>query len=350
MVQNRWELGSEFHWPGIPQGPFLKWPEPHIMFASGRASLLSIFQILQNDFSKTLFVPDYFCQEVATWWVEQGIIIKRYTDGPHLAEPVWETLAVSKGDAVLSVNYFGVRDGNIWDRWRETNDGVLLIEDHSHDPVSGWALSSKADFAFASLRKTFPVPDGGILWSPKGLPLPDEPACSDWRGSALKLAAMILKKEYLEGKDDHVKEIFRSYQVEGEFFIGESQSVAISPWSRFLLSFGYPIGWRESREENVRTFLDLIDRSTIAEPLFTNWPMNHCPFNAVLLFSSKAIRDKFRLRLIDAHIYPTVHWELSNSTSPDIRGLSGRILTFPVDHRYAKNDINRVAEVILNEL
>ena len=77
----------------------------------------------------------------------------------------------AKNDVVLAVNYFGVRAGEPWQQWREKHACVLL-EDHSHDPVSGWAQSSRADYAFSSLRKTMPVPDGAILWSPLGHPLP----------------------------------------------------------------------------------------------------------------------------------------------------------------------------------
>ena len=349
IEQNRWEVGSEFHWQGIPRGPFLKWPEPYIMLASGRSSMLSILKSYKKQFSDILFVPDYFCQEVTEWWKKQGITIKRYIDGPHLAEPVWETFDVSSGDAVLAVNYFGVRSGNIWKRWQEDNDNVLLIEDHSHDPVSVWALQSRADFAFASLRKTFPVSDGAILWSPKGLQLPNEPLCSDWRGSSFKLAAMILKKEYLDGNDDGIKEIFRSFQVQGEALLGASKLVAVSAWSRALLSFGYPIEWRKKREKNVKLFFKLIEGNHLAEPLFNEWPINHCPFNAVLRFSSKGIREKYRKILVDENIYPAVHWELENANLADNMALSDRIMTIPVDQRYGEKDVKRIVEIMFNK-
>lgn len=101
-------------------------------------------------------------------------------------------------------------------------------------------------------------------------------------------------------------------------------------------------------EKNVRILLDLIAQSSIIEPLFTKWTTNHCPFNAILLFPSKAVRDKYRLRLIESNIYPAIHWELSNAASKDIIELSNRIMTIPVDHRYNKEDINNIAEVLLS--
>lgn len=346
--KRHWEVGSEFHWQGIPKGPFIQWPKPHIMYSTGREALLGISQVLQNEFSKILFVPEFFCNEVIKWWMKQGITVRHYIDGPHLKEPVWETLNLSKHDAVLAVNCFGIRDGNVWKQWQKDNKSVFLIEDHSHDPVSDWALSSKADYAFASLRKTFPVPDGAIMWSPKGLPLPNEPVCNDWRGSSLKLAAMILKKEYLEGEKDRLKEIFRSFQLQGEIVLGESQNISISPWSRFLLAYGYPKKWREIREENVRIFLKLINRSSVAKALFTEWPKDHCPFNPVLLFPSRVFREKYRSRLIESQIYPAVHWDLGEANSSDILSLSERIMTIPVDQRYNRKDIYHIADIILS--
>ena len=66
---------------------------------------------------------------------------------------------------VVGVNYFGVREAEPWQAWRERTE-CILVEDHAHDPASAWATTSTADYAFSSLRKTLPVPDGAILWSP----------------------------------------------------------------------------------------------------------------------------------------------------------------------------------------
>jgi len=344
------EIGSEFHWTGVPCGPFLSWPEPYRLFASGREALLSLWRVLQGDNINILYVPDYFCGEVATWWEQKGITIRHYSDGPSMTSPAWETLTATHGEAVLAVNYFGVRDGAVWEEWSHRNKGVVLIEDHSHDPLSGWVSDSKADYAFASLRKTFPVPDGAILWSPKGLSLPDEPLNNDWTGSALKLAAMILKKGYIDGDSgENVKDIYRGFQIKGEAMIGNTHEASVSPWSRFLLSSGYPIAWRKQRELNVKTFLDLIAAHPKIQPLFTDWPDNHCPYNAVMLFICKEDRDSYRARLIKAGVFPSVHWDMRSSSSPDVLALSNRIMTIPVDQRYGEDDMKVIASILLSK-
>lgn len=351
MVANerQWEVGSEYHWQGIPKGPFIKWPKPHNMFATAREALLSVWRFSKFKSSNVLFVPNYFCEEVVAWWMNQGIKIRRFSDGPQMASPIWDTLRVSKDDAVLVVNYFGVRNGEIWEQWRNANNGVLVIEDHSHDPLSYWALNSEADFAFASLRKTFPVSDGAILWSPKGLPLSNKTPFNNWRGSSFKLAAMVLKRHYLESGGSQVKAVFRGLQTDGEKLLGNAKISGISPWSKFLLSYGYPVKWRERREENVRLFINLIVGSPLVKPLFDKWPMGHCPFNSVLLYPTREDREEYRSRLLKMNVYPSVHWKLNLNAPPNFLDLSSRIMTIPIDQRYNEEDVNRVVSILLSK-
>jgi len=344
LVMTR-EIGSEFHWSGVPEGPFVPWPSPGALYSSGREALLGLWQHLGR--KDCLHVPDYFCGEVVEWWQKHGVTVRRYIDSPQLGAPRWDTLRVSPGDVVLAVNYFGVRDGSCWAEWKRINGDTLLVEDHSHDPLSPWALGSTADYAFASLRKTFPAPDGALLWSPANLSLPDEPGQGDLTGSALKLSAMILKKDYLAGGGERLKEIFREFQVQGEALIADASLKAISPWSRVLLSRGYPVAWREQRRKNVQDLLQLISGTPGIQALFNDWPDGTCPFAAVLLFPSRQIREQYRTRLINARIYPAVHWDVGGSASPAALELASRIMTLPVDQRYDENDVKFISSILL---
>ena len=73
---------------------------------------------------------------------------------------------------MLAVNFFGIRKGKAWQDWLSQHKDIILIEDHTHDPFSTWAQQSTAHYAMASLRKTLPIPDGAILWSPQKMSLP----------------------------------------------------------------------------------------------------------------------------------------------------------------------------------
>jgi hypothetical protein len=352
VSQNQlWEMGGEFHWSGLPEGPFIPWPQPCTWFALGQDTVLAIWsQYSSQSRSRALLVPDYFCPEVVACWRQAGIRIRHYSDDPRWSHPDWDTVSPMPEDLVLAVNYFGVRTGSGWQTWHRAHKLVVLIEDHTHDPLSNWALNSKADYAFASVRKTFPVSDGALLWSPRQHPLPPEPQNQHWSGSALKLAAMLWKREYLADCQESLatKNTCRSFQVKGERMLSETRDSSISPWSYAFLKAGLPKRWRQQREKNVRLFLDLMTGHNDIEPLFTNWPTDHCPFNAVLVFPSETHREACRSHLIAASIYPPIHWMPGPEASARSLDLSKRILTIPLDQRYGSRDVHRVASILSN--
>lgn len=272
----------------------------------------------------------------------------RYVDHPMQSQPDWPTLHPNPGDMVLAVNYFGVRTASPWLSWKKAHPQIILLEDHSHDPLSAWAGNSTADYAFASLRKTFPVPDGALLWSPLENPLPDEPTGQNWTGSALKLAGMIWKMEYISGSksDSAMKQIFRRFQIEGENNLEQISDQQLTPWSRALLEEGFPFAWRRQRENNVRQLLQLLPRTEFFIPLFENWTQGYCPFNVILITGSVKQRNELRKHLVNANIYPAVHWELPEETKGEAKDISQRILTIPVDHRYTATDQARIIHIL----
>jgi hypothetical protein len=341
VTATRWEIGGEFHLPVDLPGPQHRWPEGAVWYALGRHALYALLERLGPP---KLWLPDYFCDEAARSWSELTQI-ELYEDDPRWPEPQWESLRPGRRDAVVAVNYFGVRDAGPWRAWREQTECVL-VEDHAHDPASEWATSSSADYAFTSLRKTLPVPDGAILWSPRGLPLPDQPA-GGADGSELKLAAMLLKGEYLGGGDDQLKERFRRLQFDGEERLRQSAVAGASPATRESLVRGVPLPWRARRSENTTRLLAALHGWEGAEPLFTEWTADVAPLGAVFVFGSGAERDRVRNELRDAGVYCPVHWtDATISSSERVRQLAERILTIPTDWRYTGADMARIASLL----
>ena len=337
-VETRWEVGGEFHLPVDSPGPYHRWPETAVWYALGRHALAALIRRVG---SPRVWLPDYFCHEVARSWSEVAEI-ELYEDDPRWPAPRWETLRPGPRDAVLAVNYFGVRSREPWRAWREETSCVL-VEDHAHDPASEWATTSDADYAFSSLRKTLAVPDGAILWSPRGLPLPDQPA-GGADGSELKLAAMLFKGEYLAGRNGELKERFRRLQLDGEERLAGSQAAGASPATREALVRGVPLPWRARRSENTARLLAALDRWEAAEPVFTEWPADAAPLGAVFVFEDGEERNRVREELREAGVYCPVHWADADMSSSDrVRDLAARILTIPTDWRYGAADMARVA-------
>lgn len=339
----RWELGSEFHWPGLPKPPLLPWPQPAAWYMLARHAVAAVAQ-MESGKKPTLWLPSYFCPEVAECC--RGCCeIREYRDLPCWTEPDWKSLEPRPQDIVLAVNYFGVRDGQPWKDWRKRVHCVLL-EDHSQDPFSTWAATSTADFVFASARKTMPIPDGAILWSPIGRKLPSQPAGGNWSGSALKGAAMVYKMEYLRGAGtEELKRRFRDLQLRGEDLMRKSEISAISPGSFAYIADGVPQAWRDRRLANSRHLLNKLRSVELVDCMISRWPEGAVPLALPILFPSRSEREECQGLLQRHKIYCPVHWVCSTSDA-DALDLSARILSLPVDQRYGDPDMDRIAEVL----
>jgi hypothetical protein len=343
------EFGGEFHWMGISSEPCLSWPQPCSWTGLGRNSVVSLYNERKKKYKKTnLWLPTYFCGEVIDSWQKAGIPIQPYIDDPCRKSPDFSSLCPHKGDMVLALNYFGFRRGLEWKDWYSRFPESILIEDHTHDPFSRWANNSQAAYAFASVRKIFPAPDGAVLWSPQKRVLPEMRSLQDWQGSGLKLSAMILKKEYLDSENGNpvLKENFRRFQIEGERMLVKNSYSSISPWSSFVLSMGYPRIWRSMRRKNVALLYDLASGIQTIRPLQREWDSSSCPFNAVFICESERFRDTLRSQLIARNIYAVVHWPLSTWSGTHAIKISKTILTIPVDQRYSEKGIRFIAATL----
>jgi hypothetical protein len=332
-------------------GPWLVWPDGAVFFSTGRIALLrAVENCGESGFRGDLHVPSYFCPEVITYLQKAGIRTNTYDDSPLRGEPEWSTIACRAGDIVLALNYFGVREGTLWRRWQQAQRRVALIEDHTHDPFSPWARESGADYAIASIRKLYPIPDGGVLWSPAGRPVSLKPSSQTTVAAGLKYAAMKLQQRCIQRSSDYCywKPFYRSFQIAGEYCFRDLRRQGMTDWSRALVGRGVPQSWRDQRRENIVSFLTQ-EPVPGAVPLFDQWPADACPFQVVLLFETGAVRDHIRRELIKRRIYCPVHWIQTPKAPAHIRLLGSRLLTVPADQRYGPEEM-RLVNTILRKI
>jgi hypothetical protein len=351
MRPDRWENGSTFHWPdprwpGLPMEADAK-PMPWssgLLLSSGRDALrLALANGMRERGWRRLWVPEYFCQTVTAALVRPGLELHPFRDNPLLSTPEWPDARA--GDAILVMNYFGLRAPVAFPR----RDGVEVIEDHSHDPTSRWARRSAADFCVASLRKTVPVSDGGALWSPRGHAIPAAPPVSAQRrrAAAWQLSAMILKAMYLEGLGVE-KATYRELALRGEEWLGAAATCGISEVARAVLG-SYPIGrWRRARGANFRVLRRRLAQVPWAEVLA---PAGRgcVPSSCIVIADSETRRERVYHRLISARIYPAILWPLDETileVGPEARDLSRRMLSIHCDGRYGPEDMRRVGDLV----
>ena len=348
-----WETGGEFNWMQLAPGR----SKPYYLTAAnlyscGRSALAGIIQYGREVLEwKRLWIPAYYCPEVVETILAIGISTKFYFDSP--VDRVIVPRDVLPGDAILIVNFFGVKSREEYEEIFRL--GIPVIEDHSHDPWSLWAMQSQASYLTASLRKTLPIPDGGATWSNIGAPLPPQPSSNGKSSSvpAEKIEAMLLKTLYLAGKiSDKARylELFNDAKQQlclstidrqcGEEPISELSKVILNsfPWR----------AWRGKRSANYWRLRQQVREQSGMKVLESN-RQDVCPIMMTLLFPSRKKRDMTKERLIEHSIYPAVIWPIEGShawASERAKILSGQILSIHCDGRYSLADMDKIAATL----
>lgn len=347
MRAERWEHGSDFHWavPSLfPEGA-PGWPRDAMRFGSGRDGLRWLLERGRDTLGwKRVWVPSYFCQAVVRAMEEGGLPLRGYVDMPGAARAGPENAV--PGDVILRHNHFALTAGS----WPDPGRGIAIIEDHSHDPIAESSRRSQADFVVVSLRKTLPVPDGGLLWSPKGHAVGESPPVSAirLRASGDRLAAMMLKSLYLEGHAVE-KATFRMLFERGERDIAGGPPSGMTQWTAEMLRMLPVCEWRRKRTANFDFLASALGGSQHFSVLLPEAGAH--PFMLVLRFESSAVRDRARRYLIDHSVYPAILWSLeSPRLEVDERAvdLSRRVLALHCDFRYEEEDLQRVADEVRN--
>lgn len=340
------EYGSDFHYIDTYKGKgncLQDFCPRANYYADGRQALIALYR---SQGWQRLWVPEYFCYDVISSLKEAGLNIIFYADYPGYDGDSQTLEAIQKNgyfnptDAILRVNYFGSRAY----RSPEKLSVAAVVEDHTHDLIGGWAMNSHADWCIASLRKTLPIPEGGILWSPVGLKLPAQPEKLDEneRVAATRWEAMKLKARYLAGEDVE-KASFRAGYVDTEPFFDTVPVCALDEGSKeYLRSFDIQ-DWYKRKRENWEILRD-IKKEGVRVLGLENYGCY--PFSLVLVFDFQTDRDRVRKALIEHQIYPAILWNVPAPTEGEIFKFSRGMISIHCDARYTREDIVTMKSII----
>lgn len=305
-------------------------------FANGRQC---IELLILNNHWKRIWMPAYFCYEVIESIKKTGIEVVYYNDYPLVNdEDIISQIKFKEDDVLFRVNFFGLRDFR-------SNKNILVpvIEDHTHDLLGHWALYSDADWCIASLRKSLPMAEGGMVWSPQNKALPECMFTSENQLLAdERWKAMEWKKEYLKGKNI-CKESFRNIYLSTE---EQLESIGFSRIDNRGMKFVEQLdinAWNNAKRENWK----LLKMSLYTEADIMTPEDDSCTsFSLVLKFKNKEERDKVRMLMIENQIYPAILWSVPESISNEIVEFSQTMLSVHCDGRYAPSDI----QILTNKL
>lgn len=187
------------------------------------------------------------------------------------------------------------------------------------------------DWCIASLRKSLPIAEGGALWSPKGLQLPQPPAQTEQneRLAEIRWQAMEMKRSYLDGECID-KSHFRSLYIDTENLFEELPLSAISERDYRIVSSIDAEEWNALKKRNWR----LLNRALSGKIEVLQPENDRCvPFSFVI--RGQGLRG----RLIDNKIYPAILWEVSEEVDQDL-------LSLHCDGRYTESDIQSMISII----
>ena len=340
------EFGSDFHYvqtEGKSDNTLSIFFPSANYYADGRQALIHLYQ---TQGWLRLWVPEYFCYDVVASLKNAGLDLRFYTDYPDYHRDSETLEAIQRNgrfrptDAILRVNYYGTRSY----RTTEKLPVAAIVEDHTHDLIGGWAMNSRADWCIASLRKTLPIPEGGLLWSPVGLKLPPAPMSLEENEqiASTRWTAMKLKTRYLAGEAIE-KASFRSGFIDSEEFFDRAPVCSLDAESQGYLKNFNIRAWYKQKRENWEA-LRGIKRDGVR--VIVPESIGCYPFSLILLFDSQSERDRVRKALIDHQVYPAILWNIPSPRDGEVFKFSTDMISIHCDGRYSAEDIQQLKSII----
>lgn len=340
--------GSSFYTPSKETLDSLKHIEflkNYILLYNGRDAISYVISFISKTKRiQTIWMPEYYCPYVKLWLEKKFDFIKYYNIDPFdkTKQPDWSQFNPDK-DIVILNNYWGVRHYNL-----PTNKRPIVIEDHSHGWLTSSCMNSKADFCIASLRKTVPLPLGGIAWIPDGTETGQSLLSSgiftehSTTYSNMHKAWDILQKSMnLKAVciDTSSKASYLNFFAQGEMMIRDNQYTydVADDHKTALEKFSFK-NYNDFKSNNLKCILLEIKKNKNFKIINLD---EKDYFGLILVLKTKDSLNSLKQYLISNKIYPAQLWP-ENSVQKKYKYL----LNIHVDFRYNCNDMKYIAKVI----
>ena len=342
MKSNIIGYGSFFHKTDLKKLPAISnsFLNGYQLFYAGRYALKYVFDaLLENYDSAHIWLPQYYCPFVKEWLETAYSNLKYYDIDPFDPHAQINYSTFSTKDIVLVNNYWGLKKNTI-----PTGARPLIVEDHSHGWLSPGCMESEADLCIASLRKTLPVPLGGIAWKPlksslqlslpqlKSLPNAHEMEVA-WK---LVDTAMALKANCTTEKD---KTQFLEDYGKGEQLLRTTQEIfPLNPDHEEVVTQALCKDYNAYKLKNWHTLQTLLKGNDVYKILPK---AEGIPFGLLLAFKKEDDLKRLKQHLISKTIYPAELWPQNN-----IHHEYKFLLNIHIDYRYHAADMEFIASSI----
>lgn len=331
-------LGGEFEIDLSTQCDTFKHAPDTYYYASGRAALYQILKSLEKKVNKVWF-PDWLCHTMVEAAKQAGFEYTFYAldDVFQASFSALETSGVKDGDLVLLVNYFGLQDLTETAKMiKEAYPNSIVIEDDVQAYYSFTETTNPyADYRFTSLRKTFAIPDGGLVYTKHPMPVATKPNTF----AKYKIDGGVMKMHRGEQriKDEDYLALFEK----GSVLIDDNYESVMSHDAEMLFA-GTDVQWvKQRRRENAFCLIEGLKALGIK-------PMIEVANDSVPLFVPIWLedRDAVRRRMFRHEVFCPVHWPLEGLTVKKGGEMAQHELSLIVDQRYSKEDMDLIIDII----
>lgn len=339
------EIGSEFHSIEVIDkcdNNIFSYLQDYntIFFDSGRSALKYLLQCLP---SKRVLLPGYICESVRSCFGNSEVQYYRVDTGLRIC---WDDL-IQKIQQNVDLVYFHFFNGYI-DKYYDFEQirslqklyGFIIIEDTTHSFLTNKNIIG--DYCICSLRKWFPIPDGGILYSKRSFNQNIVMKENQWY--LQKYEAMIEKTRYLFGDITNKDSFLSVYNRCEKELDMQTDLHCISAISMNILKGINLKDISRIRRKNMICLENMLPRMIKRVSL---GGLDQVPLFFTVMLPN---RDSVKKFLINHRIYCPVHWPLYEELEniDDAKIINGEELSIPIDQRYNESDMEYIANVLLS--
>ena len=302
-------------------------------YSSGRAALYQILKFLKLEKGvKHILLPNYLCSSVLVPVKTLGLDFTFYPIDEQLElEPSSFAKLYKKDSAVLVINYFGLKDLIVQiQAIRSLDDQAIIIEDDVQAYYEFKKSLGDVDFKFTSLRKTFAVPDGGLVKTNQSMPKAETPNTF----GQYKAAAALLKSMREGNFND---QIYLEMFEKGESLIDSELECGMSHIAEKLFDALEEERVKIRRLNNAKYLIEQLDKVGI-KPLL---PLteDHVPLFIPIVLNN---RDEVRKRMFQNEIFCPVHWPLEGLDLKRGKVMAKTELSLIIDQRYGRKEMDEI--------
>lgn len=321
---------------------------------SGREAIdLALVQLGKSisDEDKVCLLPKYTCDTVIIPFIKHNWTIHYYgTDRYYQIErkSFGELVERVKPAVMLFHTYYGFDTlSPLRDDLREyQKQGIKIIEDMTQSLFLTTG-DFRADYYVGSLRKWFPITDGGFLITNEEIT--DQPVHEKAPFVKDKLEAMVKKNHYLKQPSQQIKQEFLSQNRAAEDFLYEDDSVCLmSETAKYMLNMQNIEENKRLRNENFKYLYEQLNDCTGITIPYKVYEEETAP----LYFPIYVVKEREKLQnyLVGMDIYVPVLWpippQVEDLLAEEDRYIFEHLLAIPCDQRYNLEDMKRIANAI----